>query len=90
MIILLLIFAAGIALGFLLRKKDSIVKLASKASSLAVVLLLFTLGFGVGANEEVRLHLDTLGLTALLIALFAIAGSLVTARITWYLFFREK
>ncbi len=84
------VFISGILLGWLLRKRSGIVKLSSKLSAVAVGLLLFILGLGVGINDEIRQHLDSLGLTAFLLALFAIAGSLLTAKITWHLFFREK
>ncbi len=90
MYLILAIFATGIMLGLLLRKQEKIRIWSSRFSSAAVALLLFLLGTGVGMNREIRTHLDTLGLTALLIAVFSIAGSLVTARLTWYLFFRKK
>lgn len=90
MLAILAIFAAGIILGLIFRKWEKPRLISERLSGIAVGLLLFLLGTGVGMNREIRSHIDTLGLTALLIALFAVAGSLLTATVTWYLFFRKK
>ena len=87
MIIILSIFALGILLGWLFKKTKKLERISGKLSMASIALLLFLLGIDVGAKEEVRSHLDTLGLTGLLIALFSIAGSLFFAWITWRIFY---
>lgn len=89
MLILITLFAAGILLGWIFRKIRKLEKISGKLTFAAIALLLFLLGLGVGTREEVRSHLDSLGLTGLLIAIFSIAGSILFAWITWKVFYRK-
>jgi len=90
MIILISLFSLGILFGWVFRKIERLEALSGKFTFAAIALLLFLLGLGVGANDEVRTHLDTLGLTGFLIALFSIAGSIFMAWLTWKLFYRRN
>ncbi len=90
MIILLSIFALGIWLGWLFKRIKNLEAISGKLSFVSIAFLLFLLGIGVGAKEEVRSHLDTLGLTGLLIALFSTAGSIFLAWLTWKIFYRKN
>ncbi len=89
MLILITLFIVGILLGWILRKLKNLEKISGKLTFAAIALLLFLLGLGVGTRDEVRSHLDTLGLTGLLIAVFSIAGSILFAWITWKIFYRK-
>lgn len=89
MLILITLFIVGILLGWLFRKLKNLEKISGKLTYAAIALLLFLLGLGVGTKDEVRNHLDSLGLTGLLIAVFSIAGSILFAWITWKLFYRK-
>ena len=77
-------------MGWLFKKTKNLEGISGKLSMASVALLLFLLGIDVGAKEEIRNHLDTLGLTGLLIAIFSIAGSLFFAWITWRIFYRKN
>jgi uncharacterized transporter YbjL len=90
MIILISLFTLGILLGWVFRKAEKLEAISGKLTFGAIALLLFLLGLGVGVNDEVRKHLDTLGLTALLIAAFSVAGSILMAWLTWKLFYRKN
>ena len=90
MLILISFFAGGILLGWIFRNLRGIEPVSGKLTLLAIVLLLFMLGLGVGTQDEIREHLDKLGLTGLLIALFSIAGSVFFAWITWKLFYKKN
>lgn len=90
MIILVTLFSLGILLGWLFNKQKRLEAISGKLSLASIALLLFLLGLGVGAKDEVRNHLDTLGLTGLLIAVFSIAGSLLLAWITWKIFYQKS
>ena len=90
MIILISLFLLGILLGWMFRKIEKLEAISGRLTFASIALLLFLLGLGVGANDEVRNHLDTLGLTALLIAVFSIAGSILMAWLTWKLFYRKN
>jgi len=90
MIILISLFSLGILLGYIFRKKERLEAISGKLTFVAIALLLFLLGLGVGVNDEIRNHLDTLGLTALLIASFSIAGSIFMAWLTWKIFYKRN
>ncbi len=90
MLILISVFLIGILLGWLFRKKEKLEFVSGKLTLVSIAALLFLLGLGVGINDEVRNHLDTLGLTGLLIALFSVAGSIFTAWITWNIFYKKN
>ncbi len=90
MIILISLFSLGILLGWLFRKIERLEVFSGKLTFGAIALLLFLLGLGVGVNDEVRNHLDTLGLTAFLIAVFSVAGSISMAWLTWKIFYKRN
>ena len=52
--------------------------------------LLFFLGLSIGRNPDIMHHLPTLGLTAALISLAAITGSLIMAWLLHKLFFKTQ
>jgi uncharacterized membrane protein YbjE (DUF340 family) len=66
--------AAGIILGYLLRNRKR-VKL-EKASLAVIVILIFSLGFSIGSNNELLSALPNVGLNALIISLIAILFSI--------------
>jgi uncharacterized membrane protein YbjE (DUF340 family) len=67
--------AAGIILGYLLRNRER-VKL-EKASLAVIVILIFSLGFSIGSNNELLSALPKVGFDALIISLIAILFSIV-------------
>lgn len=81
MIIVIGFMFAGVALGFLLRHRN--VTWISKLTTVMVWLLLFLLGVEVGGNDKIISSLPTLGVEALLIAVFATLGSCAAAWILW-------
>lgn len=79
MIITIGILLAGFLLGLLLKGR---VKLPTSAITLAsICLLLFILGLEIGGNRELLANLPTMGLTALVVSVLAILGSVVLARL---------
>jgi len=82
-IILVLLFAGSIA-GFLLTRLKSLNAVSEKISMYTIYILLFFMGLNVGTKPEIMKNLAGIGFDALIIALFAIAGSVATA----YLLFR--
>jgi uncharacterized membrane protein YbjE (DUF340 family) len=75
------IMAAGIAIGWLLRKRSF--KFVGVVLTVLVWALLFFLGIEVGENEKVINSLKDLGLEALLLAVAATAGSIFAAWALW-------
>lgn len=84
--IVFLFFAAGILLGFVLRRFENI-SFLSKVISGVIFLLLFLLGKSVGRNEAIMQNLPTIGLQAVIIATAAITGSVLMSMLVYKKFF---
>ena len=79
MIVTIGILLAGFLFGLLLKGR---VKLPTSAITMAsICLLLFILGLEIGGNEELLGNLPTMGLTALIVTVLAVLGSVVLARL---------
>lgn len=89
MLQIILIMAAGIATGWLLRQRIP-VKWLNPVLTVMVWALLFFLGVEVGMNEKVLASLQSLGLEALLLAVGASAGSIALAWALWKLIKRKE
>lgn len=76
MLFIIVIFIAGIGLGYLFRNFPRLNLFSGKISQVLVFLLLFSLGLSVGQNEKIMQNFTAIGLHSLLITIFAIAGSL--------------
>lgn len=90
MIEIIIILSAGIIAGYLIKNKKQSIRLIEKLIIFSIFLLLFFLGFSIGRNPDIIGNLPTLGLTALIISIGGVAGSLIFARMAWVLFFRKK
>jgi len=90
MIPVLLSLIGGILVGILLHKFTKLTPFLQKSISLATYMLLFTLGLNAGLNKAIMSQLQTLGLTALLISTFAIAGSVGAAWAVYRVFYKSK
>ena len=65
----------GYFCGFPLKKYESRLGWSSKVQSLSLIVLIFTLGLRIGANEEVVHSLDTYGVYAFFFTILVDAGS---------------
>lgn len=90
MLTVVLIMTVGIALGYFIRSRKRIAKLADKLTMWAIYLLLFLLGVAIGANGLIMKSLPSLGLTALVITIGSVLGSVLVAWGVYRLFFRAK
>ena len=75
------IMAAGIGVGWLLRRHDF--KLVGILLTVLVWALLFLLGIEVGENEQIINSLQDLGLEALILSIAGTAGSIFCAWALW-------
>lgn len=75
------VIAAGVPVGWLLRKQRAAVRLTDAVMTWSVRALLLFLGLALGGNDLLMSRLDSLGLRAAIIALCAVFGSLVGARL---------
>lgn len=81
MFVVIAIMISGVLIGYLLRNHRLL--FASKLITVLIWLLLFLLGVEVGDNGRVMSSLHTLGVEALVITVFALAGSLIAAWALW-------
>jgi uncharacterized membrane protein YbjE (DUF340 family) len=84
----LLFLVAGLLLGFLLRRRELLLKVADTLAGWAVLWLIFLLGVSVGGNEVVFANLDQLGLQALVLSSGAVIGSVFLCQLVTTFFFR--
>lgn len=75
------IMLSGMAVGFLLRKRQ--LRLVPHAVTVLIWLLLFLLGIEVGSNPQVINGITSLGLEALWLSVAGMAGTLVFAWALW-------
>ena len=87
MIIVLLLMAAGVFVGWWLGKFPLVMKINDRLISWAIYLLLFLLGVSVGTNKTVIQSLDSIGFEALLLTIGALAGSIAMGWIIYRTFF---
>ncbi|MEG0795534.1 MAG: LysO family transporter [Odoribacter sp.] len=82
------IMLCGVLTGYLLRNKE--MGWVSKLITLAIWLLLFLLGIVVGVNDQIMDNLLTIGWQALILALGAVLGSVILARVVYSFWFQEQ
>lgn len=85
MFTIILIMAAGIGIGWLLRHRK--LKYLGKLTNALIWVLLFLLGVEVGSDERIINGLATLGVEAVVISVAGIAGS---ALLSWWLWKAAK
>ena len=90
MITILGLLAAGAPVGFILRRKKSVLKFSDKIVSLSVYVLLFLLGAGLGANEHLMAQLERMSFAAIVITAGAFTGSALAAALATRVFFGRK
>ena len=75
------IIVSGMAVGFLLRKRQ--LRIVPHLVTMLIWLLLFFLGVEVGENPQVISGITTLGLEALCLSLVGIAGTVLFSWALW-------
>ena len=79
LILYLSLCVLGYFLGEYLKKRNIVLKGASVLQTIALVALVFVMGARIGSEDEIVRSLDTIGLKALVITLFILAGTVLTA-----------
>jgi uncharacterized membrane protein YbjE (DUF340 family) len=90
MITVAAIMLAGIIAGYLVKNHKRFIGVSSRLTLWVIYLLLFFLGVAIGNNDYIMHHLHGLGITALVITLAAVAGSLATSWILWIFVFKAR
>ena len=73
--VLVLPLIAGLFLGYLLRERKKVN--LTKVTLAIILILIFSLGFSIGSNNELLGAIPNVGLSALLMALLAIGFSVL-------------
>ncbi len=79
MLEIILILLAGIGVGFLLKDFNKIISISENLANISIYFLLFFLGVSVGIKDKIFNNLESIGLTALIITIFAVLGSMLAA-----------
>ena len=90
MIEILVIMAAGMVIGYLLRQKQAVFAVIDRIVMGIIFLLLFVLGISVGLNETVVSSIHIIGIKAVVLTLGAVMGSVSCCWLAWKLFFTES
>ena len=90
MITVVAIMTAGMLVGYIIRKRTTLIKINDKLVMYAIYLLLFILGLSIGANEVIMKNLPTLGLKALALTLGGVIGSILLGWLTYVRFFKSR
>jgi len=84
MLTVLLLMCFGIITGWVFHSKERLLKLTGHLTSWAIFLLLFLLGLSVGTTT------NKIGFQAIALTVFAVAGSILLAWLTYHLFFKKR
>jgi hypothetical protein len=90
MLLIIVCFLCGIGAGYALSGRKGALKWAGRITEGLVCLMLFVLGFSIGANDSVMRSLGSLGVEGLLLALGAMAGSVGAAAPLYFLVLRKR
>ena len=83
------IMVIGCVAGWFLKSKNKTIRAVEKFCVWVVFLLLFSLGLSVGKNETVMKNFPNLGLISTVIAIAAVAGSIVCAYFLYKYIFKK-
>ena len=81
MLIVVMIMVCGIAMGYLLRNKNT--RIVSRIITALIWLLLFLLGIEVGSNPRIVMGMQTLGIEALLLTIGGAVGTIIFSWLLW-------
>ena len=88
MLIIVAIMLCGIAVGYLLRNKNT--RIVSRIITVLIWLLLFLLGIEVGSNPRIVMGMQTLGIEALVLTIGGAVGTTLCAWLLWIYVSRKE
>ena len=88
MLIVVSLMLCGIAVGYMLRNKNT--HIVSRIITVLIWLLLFLLGIEVGSNPRIVMGMQTLGIEALLLTIGGAVGTTLCAWLLWIYVSRKE
>ena len=88
MLIVVSLMLCGIAVGYMLRNKNT--RIVSRIITVLIWLLLFLLGIEVGSNPRIVGGMQTLGIEALLLTIGGAVGTTLCAWLLWIYVSRKE
>ena len=79
MLEIILILLIGIIVGFLFKNLKGFISISEKLANISIYFLLFFLGISVGVKDKIFNNLKSIGFAALVITVFVVIGSMLTA-----------
>jgi len=89
MVEILIIMFSGIVLGFIFRKKRTLITAADKLAGWSIYLLLFLLGLSIGNNELIINNFVQIGFNSIMLTLSGISGSVILSFFAYKFFFKK-
>lgn len=89
MVEILIIMFSGIVLGFIFRKKRTLITAADKLAGWSIYLLLFLLGLSIGNNELIITNFAQIGFNSIMLTLSGISGSVILSFLAYKFFFKK-
>jgi len=80
---------SGMIIGFIFRKKRSLITAADKFAGWSIYLLLFLLGLSIGNNQMIINNFVQIGFNSILLTLSGISGSVILSFIAYRFFFKK-
>ena len=81
MLIVVSLMLCGIAVGYMLRNKNT--RIVSRIITVLIWLLLFLLGIEVGSNPRIVMGMQTLGIEALVLTIGGAVGTIIFSWLLW-------
>ena len=88
MLIVVSLMLCGIAVGYMLRNKNT--RIVSRIITVLIWLLLFLLGIEVGSNPRIVMGMQTLGIEALVLTIGGAVGTILCAWLLWIYVSRKE
>ena len=88
MLIVVSLMLCGIAVGYMLRNKNT--RIVSRIITVLIWLLLFLLGIEVGSNPRIVMGMQTLGIEALVLTIGGAVGTTLCAWLLWIYVSRKE
>ncbi len=89
MVEILIIMFSGIVLGFIFRKKRSLITAADKLAGWSIYLLLFLLGLSIGNNELIINNFGQIGFNSIMLTFSGISGSVILSFFAYKFLFKK-